>query len=110
MPQIDVYIFRFFPFFIFFVFLFVYMYVYFIMLPNLAGVLKFRIKYRQNLSVDILSLKCREAKLTVFVNAVYSVIHKTVNLLFSDLKSIYKGPQMVTQTSRNLTKAKVIKL
>lgn len=89
MPQIDVYIFRFFPCFVFFVFLLVYLYVYYIMIPNISGVLKFRIKYLLNLNQDLVRLKRAELQGQFFLANFYNFCLSVTRKVNTNLRSIY---------------------
>lgn len=110
MPQIDVYIFRFFPFFIFFVFVLVYIYIYFSMLPNVVGVLKFRIKYNVTLNNDLINLKKSELKSQFFLVTLYSFCNQLAELLNTSIKKSYTTQFCPVEDSKVNALFKFIKL
>jgi hypothetical protein len=107
MPQIDVYIFRFFPLFIFVIFAAVYLNVYFLMLPSLVSVLKFRIRYRQNLEADVIKLKYENTKMNLFSNVVYGIFSNFGGAITKDFSKAYINEM---NSSQSLNKFKIVKL
>jgi hypothetical protein len=107
MPQIDVYIFRFFPLFIFVIFAAVYLYVYFLMLPSLVSVLKFRIRYRQNLETDVIKLKFENMKIDLFSNVVYKIFSSFGGEIIHEFRKTYINKIKAPKALNNF---KIVKL
>lgn len=110
MPQIDVYIFRFFPFFIFFVFVLVYLYIYFAMLPNIVGTLKFRIKLNVTANNDVIKMKKVELKSRLFLITLYNFCNQFTDLLQASLKKSYTTQFCPVEDSKVNAWFKFIKL
>lgn len=106
MPQIDVYIFTFYPVFLFAVFIMVYMYVYLYMLPNLASVLKFRAKYVSNLQCDLLNLHSKHLSQKLYIISVCNACYSYSGYIQKSIEEI------ISATVKRLvrTSSKIVKL